>query len=77
MQERGVFHDRGEESLFAKARWFQSLTVEERLALLCEVTELAIAQNPDLLKGKDAQPVEGRIQVLDLEDVRMLGDGGT
>ncbi len=48
----GLSHDRGEESLFAKARWFQSLTAEELLALFCEVTELAIAQNPDLLKGE-------------------------
>ncbi|MFI5402265.1 MAG: hypothetical protein ACHQ1G_04960 [Planctomycetota bacterium] len=61
-----VSHDRGEESVFAKARWFQSLSVEERLALFCEITELAIARNPDLLKGKDAEPVEGRIQVLSL-----------
>jgi len=64
MRQRGVTHDRSEESPLAKARWFQSLSLEERLALFCEITELAIAQNPDLLKGNDARPVEGRIQVL-------------
>jgi hypothetical protein len=64
VQERGVSHDRSEESALAKARWFQSLSVEERLALFCEITEMAIARNPALLKGKDARPADGRIQVL-------------
>jgi hypothetical protein len=64
MRQRGVTHDRSEESPFAKARWFQSLSIEERLRLFCEVTELAIARNPELLKGNDVRPVEGRTQVL-------------
>lgn len=61
-------HDRSDESALAKARWFQSLSVEERLALLCEITELAIARNPALLRGNDACPADGRIQVLSLSD---------
>lgn len=59
-----ISHDRKDESLEAKARWFQSLSVEERMNLLCEFTDLMLALNPDIARQKDAQPVEGRILVL-------------
>lgn len=48
----------------AKARWFQSLTMEERMDLLCEFTDLVLAVNPSLQEQKRAQPVPGRIQVI-------------
>ena len=65
MANRGVSHDRGEESALAKARWFQSLSLEERMALLCEYTDLALAAQPGLaMKKRHAQPARGRIQVL-------------
>ncbi|REJ80798.1 MAG: hypothetical protein DWQ34_23350 [Planctomycetota bacterium] len=64
--EHGVSHDRADESLEAKVRWFQSLTVQERMDLLCEMTDLALAANPDLPDQKHAEPVPGRICVLEL-----------
>lgn len=66
MQPR-VSHDRREESIEAKTRWFSSLPLSERMELLCAFTELALAANPDLLKGKPVEPIPGRVQVLRLK----------
>jgi hypothetical protein len=63
----GISHDREDESIEAKARWFQSLSLKERMDLFCSFTDLALAVNPGLADRKDAQPVEGRVQVLSLK----------
>ena len=66
---RGISHNWDDESPEAKARWFQSLTVEERMQLLCEFTDLALSLNPSLLKEKKhAEPAPGRVQVISLPD---------
>lgn len=62
--EMGVTHDRGEESMEAKVRWFSSLPLSERMDMLCYFTDLALSVNPGLQERKDAQPVAGRIQVI-------------
>ena len=59
-----VSHDRGEESLAAKARWFQSLSLTERMEWLCSVTNLALEVNPRLAERKNARPASDRICVL-------------
>jgi len=59
-----VHHSWDEETPEAKARWFQSLSMAERMDLLCEFTDLALAVNPDLQEQKRAEPVPGRIQVI-------------
>lgn len=61
---QSISHDRQDETLEAKARWFQSLTLSERMGLLCEFTDLILSTNPEIVEQKDAQPVEGRIHVL-------------
>jgi hypothetical protein len=61
-----VHHDRNEETPEAKARWFQSLSMSERMDLLCEFTDLALTINPALQDQKIAQPIPGRIQVISL-----------
>ena len=61
---RAVSHDRQEETLEAKARWFQSLSLSERMDLLCSFTDLILATNPKIVEQKDAQPIPGRIRVL-------------
>lgn len=61
-----ISHDRAEETPEAKARWFQSLTMEERARYLCEMTELILQNNPRILESKNVEPVEGRIRVLTL-----------
>lgn len=62
--QRGISHDRADETLEAKTRWFRSLSLNERMELLCEFTDLALAARPDLVRTKDAEPVDGRVRVL-------------
>ena len=59
-----ISHDRKEESIEAKARWFQSLTLEERMELLCQFTEMILSANPKIMEQKDAQPIKGRVRVV-------------
>jgi hypothetical protein len=42
------------------------LTPEERYETWEAFMELVLASNPKLIAGKDAKPVPGRIQVLEL-----------
>jgi hypothetical protein len=60
-------HDREDESLEAKARWFQSLPLAERMELLCEFTDLILANNPKVAEVGRAQSSSGRVLVLALE----------
>jgi len=62
--DKAISHDRKEESAEAKARWFQSLSLSERMEVFCSFTDLALMANPSLQERKHAQPVTGRIQVL-------------
>ncbi|MBN1903186.1 hypothetical protein JW926_17830, partial [Candidatus Sumerlaeota bacterium] len=48
----------------AKALWFQSLSIEERMEAFCSFTDLILQNNPKILESKHAEPVAGRIQVL-------------
>ena len=59
-----VSHDHREETPEEKARWFQSLRLEERMELFCAFTDLILAANPGIVEQKDAQPAEGRVRVL-------------
>jgi len=62
----GVSHDRADESPEAKARWFQSLPLSERMEIFCEFTELALALNPSLAEKKDAPAPSEGVRVLRL-----------
>jgi hypothetical protein len=64
MMDVGISHDRQEETLEAKARWFQSLPLSKRMDLLCFYTDLILANNPRIVEQKDAQPTSGRVRVL-------------
>jgi hypothetical protein len=59
-----ISYDRQEETIEAKARWFQSLSLNDRMELLCSFTDMVLAVNPRIMDRKDAQPVAGRIRVL-------------
>jgi hypothetical protein len=48
----------------AKARWFQSLSLEERQELFCNITDIILENNPKIVQEKDAQPIKGRVLVL-------------
>jgi len=62
--KRSVSHNREEETIEAKARWFQSLSLDERIELLCQYTDMILAVNPRIVEQKDAQSVRGRVRVL-------------
>lgn len=57
-------HDWQEETIEAKARWFQRLSLTERMDLLCWFTDLVMVANPRLKEQKYAQPIAGRIRIL-------------
>jgi hypothetical protein len=59
-----IFHNRDDESIEAKVEWFRSLSIEERMDLLCCFTDLALALNPEIMEKKDDQPFDRRIRVL-------------
>ena len=59
-----ISHDRRDESPEAKARWFQSLPVSERMEIFCSFTDLALSLNPALMEKKDAKPASGSVRIL-------------
>lgn len=59
-----ISHDRRMESSEEKARWFQTLSMQERAELLCEFTDLILTLNPKIVEQKYAQPVVGRILIV-------------
>ena len=59
-----VTHNRQEETIEAKTLWFRSLTLAERMDMLCAFTELLLLTNPKIVEQRDAEPVEGRVLVL-------------
>lgn len=59
-----ISHDLAEETPEAKARWFQSLPLTERMDLLCLFTDLVLENNPLIAERKDAKPITGRVRVL-------------
>ena len=63
MAER-ISHDRSSESPEAKAAWFQSLSLEERMELLCEFTDLVLELNPGIGKRRHVHSVTGRVRVI-------------
>jgi len=59
-----VTHDRTEETIEAKVLWFRSLTLIERMEMLCAFTELLLVTNPKIVEQRNAQSIEGRVLVL-------------
>lgn len=59
-----ISHNRDDESLEAKARWFQALSLEERMDIFCELTDLVLENNPHMAEVERAQSSSERIQVL-------------
>jgi len=64
MSHPGISHDRTDETIEAKARWFQSLPLAERMEMFCVFTELILAANPKIVERRNAEPSRGRVRVL-------------
>ena len=62
-----VSHERGDEGIAAKARWFQSLSLEERMNVFVAFTNLILENNPDIVKNKDVRPASERIRIVSKE----------
>jgi hypothetical protein len=62
--ESSVAHSREEETIEAKARWFQSLPLAERMEMLVDFTDLALEVNPHLADAKDAQPAHSAVRIV-------------
>ncbi len=50
MVDRTISHDWQEESIVAQARWFQSLSLAERMDILCWFTDLMLTANPNTVQ---------------------------
>ncbi len=59
-----ISHDRSDETIEAKVKWFRSLSLPERMDMLCNFTDIALEINPQLQDKKYAQQIERRIQIL-------------
>jgi len=57
-------HGWNEETPEAKARWFQSLPLSQRMDLLCWFTDLILENNPRIVERRDAQPTSERVRVV-------------
>ena len=65
-----ISHDIRDESLEAKARWFQSLSLEERMDLFVSFTNLILENNPEIVKEKPLPPQSDRVRVVSLSDIQ-------
>lgn len=59
-----ISHDRNDESIEAKVLWFRSLSLSERMDLLCDFTDFALELNPRLPEIKYAQQTKERVQII-------------
>ena len=59
-----ISHDRNDETIEAKVKWFRSLSLSERMDMQCTFTDITFELNPELPEKKHAQQTKGRIQIL-------------
>ncbi len=59
-----ISHNWQDESPEAKARWFQSLSLEERIEILSFFTDIILENNPDIVERKHVKPSTGRVRIV-------------
>lgn len=64
MKNNNISHSRVDETPEAKARWFQSLTLSERMDMLCSFTDMILQNNPKIMELKDAKSTSGSFRIL-------------
>ena len=64
VMSESISHSFADETIEAKAKWFQSLSLEERMDVFVAFTNLIVENNPGLLNQKNIRPA--------LKDVRTL-----
>ena len=65
--KESVSHSFADESIDAKAEWFRTLSIEDRMNMLVEFTNLIFENNPEVVKKKHARSASDRIRVLSKE----------
>jgi transcriptional regulator with XRE-family HTH domain len=60
----GISTGRSAETPEAKARWFQSLSLEERMELLCNYADLILENRPSAKEDPNVESAEGRVLVI-------------
>ena len=70
MADFSISHDWQEETLEAKARWFQSLSLEERMDVFVAFTNLILENNPEMARRKPLPPSSDRVQIISLSDIQ-------
>ena len=71
-----ISHDRSDEAIEAKIKWFRSLILSERMDVLCNFTDMALELNPQLQYKKYAQQIKGRVQILSATGFRLKQKAG-
>jgi hypothetical protein len=59
-----ISHNREDEEMDSKARWFQSLSLEERMEVFVSFTDLILENNPGIVEKKYVRPASDRIGVI-------------
>jgi hypothetical protein len=62
--KRSISHSFKAETPEAKARWYQSLSLKQRMEVFNEYTKMLLAVNPKLAERKSAGKSKANIQVL-------------
>jgi hypothetical protein len=62
-----VSHSFADETIDAKAKWFRSLSLKERMDVFVAFTNLILENNPEIAKKKHDRPASDRIRVLSKE----------
>jgi hypothetical protein len=65
--KQSVSHSFADESIDAKAKWFRSLSIEERMKVFVAFTRLILTNNPEIAKKKHDRPASDRIRILSKE----------
>ena len=67
--KKSVSYGRAEESAEAKARWYQSLPMAERLEVFCSFCDLILSVNPGIVDRKNAEQARKGVRILSLSDL--------
>ena len=62
--KKEVSHSFEDETMESKVRWFKSLSIPERMDMLCFFTDMILDNNPAIIEKRDVKSLTGRIQVL-------------
>lgn len=60
-----VSHNFEDETMESKVYWFKSLSIPERMEMLCMFTDMILENNPKISEKRDVKSITGRVQVLE------------